>query len=157
MPQQAIQAQSSEFSLASSFRDVVASIAGIGDGSNPVTDLIAHTLTGFVGLHRLGFAKAAAPATTEVAYESYHGTIVGKLSTVKQIQAIYASVDDAGTVHVYSIAPEFSDRLYNELLKQEREVEKKFPGVSFEFHVRARQNRALALVAPFGSQPIYVR
>jgi hypothetical protein len=80
-----------------------------------------------------------------------------RLSSVDAVRAVFLAADDEGIIHVYSVVPEYDSGFYDELLKQERLVEKEFPHLTFEFHVRAHQGREPARAVPFGSQPLFVR
>jgi hypothetical protein len=80
-----------------------------------------------------------------------------RLASVQTIDAVYLDTDDQGTIHVYSVTPEYGPDVYAKLLIQERLVEKAFPQLAFEFHVRAHQGRKPASAVPFGLKPLFVR
>ena len=87
----------------------------------------------------------------------YERAIRRRLASVRAVDAVYVSRDDDGCVHVYSVVSEYADGAYRKLLKQERLIEKEFPEVPLEFHVRAHQGREPSRAVPFGSQPLFVR
>jgi hypothetical protein len=80
-----------------------------------------------------------------------------RLSKVESIHAVFLTTDDERIIHVYSVVSDYRPDLYDKLLKQERIVEKEFPKLTFEFHVRAHQGRQPSRAVPFGSQPLFVR
>ena len=80
-----------------------------------------------------------------------------RLLSVDAVCAVFLAADYEDTIHVYSVVLEYDSGFYGELLKQERLVEKEFPHLTFEFHVRAHQGREPAHAVPFGSQPLFVR
>ena len=65
--------------------------------------------------------------------------------------------DDANVVHVFSVVREFQSKLYDNLLKKERAIEKDLPEIAFEFHVRAHQGREPAEAVPFEAELVYAR
>ena len=79
------------------------------------------------------------------------------LSKAPAIDAVFVLTDDADVVHVFSVVREFQSKLYDELLKKERAVEKVLPEIVFEFHVRAHQGREPAEAVPFEAELVYAR
>src|SRR5262245_49499866 len=88
---------------------------------------------------------------------SYATTIRRVLSKVPQIDAVFHLKDDASVVHVFSVVREFQSKLYSMLLPKEDAIEKKFPQVIFEFHVRAHQGREPAQAVPFDAEAVFTR
>jgi flavoprotein len=79
------------------------------------------------------------------------------LRKTTQIDAVFLSRDDANVVHVYSVARDFQPKIYDQLLKQERVIEKDFPEIAFEFHLRAHQGRQPAQAVPFDAELVFAR
>jgi hypothetical protein len=88
--------------------------------------------------------------------QSYKGFLARQLSNIPSIDAVFIYLDEE-LVHVYSVVPDFSFDLYPKLEKRERKVEKDFPDVKFEFHVRAHQGRPASRAVPLGSQLVFLR
>src|SRR5438270_756840 len=86
------------------------------------------------------------------ASQPHEHALCRRLSRVEAVHAVYLATDDEGTIHVYSVVPDYCSDLYDKLLKQERLVEKQFPQLTFEFHVRAHQGRQPHGAVPFGSR-----
>lgn len=87
----------------------------------------------------------------------YELAISRRLSRIREIDAVFVTLDDDRLVHIYSVVPEYRDDLYGKLLKQEGLVEGEFPGLNFEFHLRAHQGRKPGQAVPFGSQLLFER
>lgn len=79
------------------------------------------------------------------------------LSKTPEIEAIFLLRDDANVVHVFSVVKEFQSKIYDKLLKKERAVEKAFPEIAFEFHVRAHQGREPAQSVPLEAELVYAQ
>ena len=79
------------------------------------------------------------------------------LSKAQNVEAVFLLTDDADVVHVFSVVREFQSKLYDELLKKERAVEKVLPEIVFEFHVRAHQGRKPAQAVPCEAELVYAR
>ena len=79
------------------------------------------------------------------------------LSKLHEIDAVFLLPDDANTFHVFTVVRDFKAKLYDGLLKKERAIEKKFPEIAFEFHVRAHQGRTPAQAVPFEAELVYSR
>ena len=77
------------------------------------------------------------------------------LSKIQEVDAVFVAAADK-VVHVYSVVREHG-RFYQKLMKQEQLIEKEWPNVTFDFHVRAHQGREPFLAVPHGSQIIYTR
>jgi hypothetical protein len=87
---------------------------------------------------------------------SYEGLVAHQLSNVPDIDAVYVW-DDDGFVHVYSVVSDFSYALYKKLQSRERKIEKEFPEMIFDFHVRAHQGRKPDQAVPLGARAVFVR
>jgi len=79
------------------------------------------------------------------------------LSKLSEIDAVFISTDASNVVHVFSVVRDYQSKMYDKLLRKERLVEKDFPGIVFEFHLRAHQGRKPHRAVPFGSQLVFVR
>jgi hypothetical protein len=88
---------------------------------------------------------------------SYRDAVTRQLSQLPQVDAIFVLTDDANVVHVFSVVREFPSKIYAPLLKKEKAVQKRFPGIAFDFHVRAHQGRAPAEAVPFEAELVYAR
>jgi hypothetical protein len=75
---------------------------------------------------------------------------------IPEIDAVFTASDN-NVVHVFSVVREFKDSVYDKLLKKERLIEKAFPEISFEYHVRAHQGRKPSLAVPFGAEAVFLR
>jgi hypothetical protein len=78
------------------------------------------------------------------------------LAKIPEIDAVFVWAERS-VVHVYSLVHEFQSRIYEKLLRKERLIEKAFPGISFEFHVRAHQGREPHLAVPHESKCVFLR
>jgi hypothetical protein len=87
---------------------------------------------------------------------SYQESVCKRIAKIKEVDASFIVPDESGTVHVYSVVEEYGD-FYDRLIRQERLIEKDCPGISFDFHVRARQSREPFQVAPIDAHPVFVR
>lgn len=83
--------------------------------------------------------------------------VASQLSKVVAIEAVFVLVDEDKKIHVYSVVPDFSFGLYKRLVKREEVIEKKLPGMKFDFHVRAHQGRKADRAVPVGALPVFVR
>jgi hypothetical protein len=88
---------------------------------------------------------------------SFTRVIRGVLSKTRAIDAVYLFTDDTNVVHVFSVVRDFHSSLYNELLKKERAIERDFPEIHFEFHVRAHQGRPPAEAVRFDAELVFAR
>jgi hypothetical protein len=88
---------------------------------------------------------------------SWVQVIRGVLSKSPQIDAVFLLRDDANVVHVFSVVRDFQPKIYDQLLKQERVIEKDLPEIAFEFHVRAHQGRQPAQAVPFDAELVFAR
>jgi hypothetical protein len=88
---------------------------------------------------------------------SYGEVIRGALSKARAIDAVYLFIDDTNVVHVFSVVHDFRSSLYDALLKKERAIERRFPEIAFEFHVRAHQGREPAEAVPFEAELVFAR
>lgn len=80
-----------------------------------------------------------------------------RLSSVKEVDAIFIAANEERVVHVYSVVRDFHADVYDELLKQEKRIEKKFPEARFDFHLRAHQGREPHLAVPADSRLLFFR
>jgi hypothetical protein len=78
------------------------------------------------------------------------------LSKLREVDAVFTWADDGNVIHVYSVVHDFQSRTYKKLLQKERLVERDFPEISFEFHVRAHQGRNPEHAVPVGSESVFV-
>ncbi len=88
---------------------------------------------------------------------TYEKAIRRVLSGVPQIDAVFLLRDETNVIHIYSVVREFQSKFYTRLLPKETAIEKKFPEMAFEFHVRAHQGREPAQAAPFEAELVYSR
>ncbi len=79
------------------------------------------------------------------------------LSKIREIDAVFLLSSDADVVHVFTVVREFRSSFYDALLKSERAIEKNFPLIAFDFHVRAHQGREPAQAVPFEAKLVYAR
>ena len=93
---------------------------------------------------------------TSISGRTYEGSLRDRLVKVIEVEAVYVNSDEQGTVHVYSVVQEYG-QFYKRLMRQEQLIEQDCPEVSFDFHVRARQNRLPYLSVPFDAKPIFIR
>jgi len=100
-------------------------------------------------------AKSTALYTEEVVHRPYEDSVRRHLSQAQGVDAVFIWLDDAGVVHVYSVARDYRDEVYRSLSKKERLVEKECPDVTFEFHLRAHQGRKPSRAVPIGSQVVF--
>lgn len=70
---------------------------------------------------------------------SHKEAIRRTLSGLSRIDAIFLLTTEANVVHVFSVVREFQSKLYTNLLRKEKTLERKFPEIAFEFHVRAHK------------------
>ena len=89
--------------------------------------------------------------------QPYHTSINRHLSKLPEIDAVYTWSDDSGVIQVYSVVQDFQSSIYENLLKKERLVEKDFPEISFDFHVRAHQGRRPECAVPVGAVTVFVK
>ncbi len=102
---------------------------------------------------------SALPAVSllgRAAYRLLQSTLARRLSRVPDVDAVFFAVDDE-VIHVYTVVPEFDARVYEELMRQERLIQKDWPGINFDFHTRAHQEREPVLAVPFGMHTEFVR
>jgi len=95
-------------------------------------------------------------ASTSISGSTYEESLRDRLAKVIEVEAVYVNSDEQGTVHVYSVVQEYG-QFYKRLMRQEQLVERDCPEISFDFHVRARQNRPCELAVPFDAKPIFIR
>ncbi len=88
---------------------------------------------------------------------SHREAIRRVLSKLPQIDAIFVLTDETNVVHVFSVVREFQSKLYTNLLRKEQALEKKFPAIAFEFHVRAHQGREPSEAVPVEAESVYAR
>ena len=88
--------------------------------------------------------------------DSLTESIKRHLSHIPGIDAIYLSIAN-GIVHVYSVAADYTERVYGPLTAQERLIEMDFPAVQFDFHLRAHQGREPAEAVPTESELVFER
>ena len=100
-------------------------------------------------------ANGSALATTSPA--SWVRVIREVLSKTAQIDAVFLWWDDTNVVHVFSVVRDFQPKIYDQLLKKERMIERDLPEIAFEFHVRAHQGRQPALAVPFDAELVFAR
>jgi hypothetical protein len=107
--------------------------------------------------HSSNGARTAIHVPHKATLLPYGRAICRHFSRVREVDAVFVSLDDDGLVHVYSVVPEYRNNLYGKLLKQERRIEGEFAELNFEFHVRAHQGREVVRAVPFGSQLLFKR
>ncbi len=100
-------------------------------------------------------ANGSALATTSPA--SWAQLIRDVLCKTPQIDAVFLWRDDANVVHVFSVIRDFQPKIYDQLLKKERAIERDLPEIAFEFHVRAHQGRQPAQAVPFDAVLVFAR
>lgn len=101
-------------------------------------------------------APPAASLLGRTAYRLLQSTLERRLSKVPDVDAVFFAPDD-DVIHVYTVVPEFDARVYEDLMRQERLIEKDWPGINFDFHTRAHQGREPVLAVPFGMHTAFVR
>lgn len=97
-----------------------------------------------------------ARAPKRSAKPQYEDSVRNRIAKIKEVDAAYVVRDEYGTVQVYSVVQEYGD-FYDRLMRQERLIEKDCPGISFDFHVRARQNREPSLAVPIDALAVFVK
>src|SRR5438067_1284241 len=76
--------------------------------------------------------NGSAVATTSPAF--WVQVIRDVLSKTPPIDAVFLWRDDANVVHVFSVVRDFQPKIYDQLLKKERAIERDLPETAFEFH-----------------------
>jgi hypothetical protein len=102
-------------------------------------------------------ASVSAGTQTGHAAKPCHLSLCRHLSKLPEIDAVFTWTDDCDVVHVYSVVHDFQSKFYDKLMKKERLVERDFPEIPFEFHVRAHQGRKPERAVPVGSEPVFVK
>jgi len=77
------------------------------------------------------------------------------LAKVVEVEAVFARIQD-NVLHIYTVVAEFSEG-YQQLMKRERQVEKAFPKMRFDFHTRAHQGRIPHEAVPWDSEQVFLR
>jgi len=104
----------------------------------------------------MSVVKKNKPKLTSTALRSWPAYVCRLFASISEIDAIFASADNSA-IHLYSVVREFDESLYGRLLKKEGRLEKEFPELSFDFHVRAHQGRKPYLAVPFGAELVFAR
>jgi hypothetical protein len=84
-------------------------------------------------------------------------TLVWRLSSVADVEAVFHSCDDRGVQHVYSIVEDHVPAVYKKVMRTEERIQNDFPAVAFAFHVRASQGRTPSSTAPLFARPLFER
>jgi hypothetical protein len=87
----------------------------------------------------------------------YHHAIASRLNLIRDLDAVFTCIDENNTVHVFSVAAELTDAVYNKLFRKEPLIQQDHPKTRFEFHLRAHQGRQITSVVPLGAEPIFRR
>lgn len=87
---------------------------------------------------------------------SWQSAVRLHFAKIPEVDAVFVTADNK-VVHVFSVVHDFDESIYGRLLKKERRIEKEFPEVECEFHLRAHQGRKPHLAAPFGAEAVFER
>ena len=78
------------------------------------------------------------------------------LGKVPEVEAVFVNSDD-NVLHVYSVVRKFDEAYIKRLVKQESLIEKAFPKLALEFHIRAHMGREAHEAVPFDAGLLFQR
>lgn len=90
-------------------------------------------------------------------HDDRFAVIAKELGAVPSVDAVFARRDELGLMQIYTIVRESEDATYDEIIRAERKLDRKFPDEVFSYHIWAHQGRAPSSVAPADLTPIFVR